>query len=231
MWTWVADYWCINVPLKSVEELDAETWLVLCPRFGGTYATWTVLRFSRWHVAVLSWLSFFMLGSIYSFQILAPPLERYFAPYTGLSGFYGSTLVLGVVAAIVGPFVERRGPRTGMLLGSVLVVGGLALSHIAVVARNQSLFTWSYSALVGGGYGVVLLTAMSTLQKWFPDLRGFVSGLAIVSLGVGTGLWTKLSATLMHRSTNILDSVSNIDDEIGLTRVFLVQVWHFALQY
>ncbi|RHY64186.1 hypothetical protein DYB34_007026, partial [Aphanomyces astaci] len=209
MWTWVADYWCINVPLKSVEELDAETWLVLCPRFGGTYATWTVLRFSRWHVAVLSWLSFFMLGSIYSFQILAPPLEQYFAPYTGLSGFYGSTLVLGVVAAIVGPFVERRGPRTGMLLGSVLV--------------DVMLSCYRYSALVGGGYGVVLLTAMSTLQKWFPDLRGFVSGLAIVSLGVGTGLWTKLSATLMHRSTNILDSVSNVDDEIGLTRVFLVQ--------
>ncbi|ETV93677.1 hypothetical protein H310_12444 [Aphanomyces invadans] len=222
--TWVREYWRIVVPAKSGEDVDAEGWLVLYPQ-RNRLAAWRCIRFSRWHVAVMVWLTYFMLGSVYSFQILTTPLERYFAQptYSGSSGFFGSTLVLGIVAAVVGPVIERRGPRVGMVIGSVLVVAGLAMAHLAVAVRAPYLFTISYSILVGSGYGFVLIATMSTVQKWFPDFRGLVAGAAILCMGLGTGIWTKLAAVLMHRAQNVVDSAGDAYDELGLQRIFLAQ--------
>ena len=40
------------------------------------------------------------------------------------------------------------------------------------------------------GLGVVLLTSMSTAQKWAPDLRGTISGLCSLGFSLGQPLWT-----------------------------------------
>ena len=94
----------------------------------------------------------------------------------------GTALALKVVSATDvtdagAQLLERRNPRVGMLLGSVYYVFGFALSAAAVTST---------------GTIILLLSSISTAQKWYPDYRGIAMGLSCKGFGVGLSSWTIL---------------------------------------
>ncbi|RHY25221.1 hypothetical protein DYB32_008451 [Aphanomyces invadans] len=96
-------------------------------------------------------------------------------------------IFMGVTAALLGPMLERRGPRVGMAMATILLTVGFFVSQLAVVIGNSMLLAFGYSCLCGMGYGIAIITTISTVQKWFPDLRGLASGLCLLGFGLGNG--------------------------------------------
>jgi MFS family permease len=139
---------------------------------------------------------------VYAWSTFNRPIKAIFAtspwwfspPYTT---FTTALVLLGLSAALGGPWVERRGPRAAataaaFFFGSGLVIGGIGL------AIRQSVLVWIGMGLIGGvGCGLGYIAPVSTLVKWFPDRRGMATGMAIMGFGGGAFLAGYLNVYFM----------------------------------
>jgi len=159
---------------------------------------------NRWRVPLGAVLVHLCIGSVYAWSTLNRPMQQLFAdqpwwllpPYTT---FTTALAMLGLSAAIGGPWVERRGPRVAaraaaMFFGVGLVVGGFGLS------AHQPLLVLLGMGVIGGiGCGLGYIAPVSTLVKWFPDRRGMATGMAIMGFGGGAFIAGFLNVFLIAR--------------------------------
>ena len=95
---------------------------------------------------------------------------------------------LGMSAAVMGRFVERRGPRTSGTVAAALWGTGSAVASLGVKLGVIQVLWLGYGILGGMGLGIGYITPVSTLVKWFPDRRGLATGLAIMGFGFGAAI-------------------------------------------
>jgi len=86
------------------------------------------------------------------------------------------------LAPAQGYLVERFGPRRLIGLGAVL--SGLGWVASARIASLQGLYL-TYGLLCGLGTGIVYIGIIGLMVRWFPERRGFATG--IVAAGYGFG--------------------------------------------
>lgn len=135
-------YWRLVVPTKSVSELEAELWLFLVALPRERFVTLPWVRFNRWHLVVVTFMNLFCIGSIFSNDFLDETIDRYFLGQPqnhALRAQLIGILAMGLTAALCGPFVESRGPRMGMAVGTGLLVCGWTFAHIGVITQVYQL--------------------------------------------------------------------------------------------
>ena len=162
----------------------------------------TALAENRWPIPIGAVAVHICIGSVYAwstfnrpFQAILQNAPRWFSPpYTT----YSTALVLlGLSAALGGPWVERRGPRAAAtaaawLFGIGLLIGGIGLT------LGQPVLVFLGMGVIGGiGCGLGYISPVSTLVKWFPDRRGMATGMAIMGFGGGAALASPLNVRLM----------------------------------
>ncbi|KAG9400854.1 hypothetical protein AC1031_010294 [Aphanomyces cochlioides] len=233
MW---CSYWNIIVPTKSPAEVMAEQWLVVLPMGCDFYARFDCIRFHRWWLLLACCLVQFCAGSIYAFTMVADSLDVYFYGTSGANKQSSRVLLLayiflGVVSAICGPFVERNGPRPAMALGTLLVFVGYVISQFSITYKVYFLLLVGFGILLGSGYGLVLIVSISTVQKWFPDIRGYASGLCILFFAIGNGAFITVSSKLLGQSVGALRTIitgNGVEDLFWVIGTFVVVVLLFC---
>ena len=160
--------------------------------------------FNRWMIPVAAVAVHICIGSVYAWSTFNRPIKTEFPtspwwfspPYTQ---FTSALVLLGLSAAFLGPWVERRGPRAAAtaaacFFGSGLVIGGIGLW------LHQSVVAWLGMGIIAGiGCGLGYISPVSTLVKWFPDRRGMATGFAIMGFGGGAFLAGYLNPYLMSK--------------------------------
>ncbi|MDR4308404.1 oxalate/formate MFS antiporter [Chelatococcus sambhunathii] len=81
-----------------------------------------------------------------------------------------------------GALVERFGPRLLVALGCALSGASWVLTAYATSLPAVYLF---YGVLGGIGTGIVYIGIIGQMVKWFPDRRGFATGMAAAGYGFG----------------------------------------------
>jgi len=118
--------------------------------------------------------------------------------HTSLAQIQITFSVLIVVQTFLSPcqgfLVDKFGPR-------VLLSAGAALTGLSwlLAAHTSSLATLylTYGLLGGIGTGIVYVGVIGHMVQWFPDRRGFATGIAAAGYGMGAILTTfPISATL-----------------------------------
>jgi MFS family permease len=142
------------------------------------------------------------IGSVYAWSTLnlpliaaMPTMPHWAAP--PYSTFTTALVLLGLSAALWGPWVERRGPRVAARCAAVCFACGLALGGLAVVLQQPLLLFLGLGLLCGIGCGIGYIAPVSTLVKWFPDRRGLATGLAIMGFGGGAFIGGYANAALV----------------------------------
>src|SRR5271156_2711893 len=86
------------------------------------------------------------------------------------------------LSPLQGYLVERFGPKVLIGLGAVMSgAGWIASSYITSI---WGLYA-TYGLLCGVGTGIVYIGIVGLMVKWFPDRRGFATG--VVAAGYGFG--------------------------------------------
>jgi MFS family permease len=121
-----------------------------------------------------------------------------------------SILILfnGLSACMMGPWLERHGPRAALAIGSSLFAFGHLVTALGIYVRHISVVYIGYGALTGSGLGLSYISPVSTLQKWFPDRRGFAAGFAVCGFGAGSMAFAKIPLPIM--------------DAVGLPLTFVI---------
>ena len=86
-----------------------------------------------------------------------------------------------------GFLVDRFGPRALLSVGAVLT--GLSWTLAARADSLTSLYL-TYGVLGGIGTGIVYIGVVGHMVQWFPDRRGFATGMVAAGYGIGAVLTT-----------------------------------------
>jgi OFA family oxalate/formate antiporter-like MFS transporter len=142
---------------------------------------------NRWLIAASAVGIHVSIGSIYAYSAWKMPLENTFGWSSTKTSMAFSIAIffLGISAAFLGRFIERKGASKGGLLSAVFFSTGLIGSAAACWWESLPLFYLFFGVISGIGLGVGYISPVSTLVKWFPDRRGLATGLAIMGFGFG----------------------------------------------
>jgi MFS transporter, OFA family, oxalate/formate antiporter len=136
------------------------------------------------------------LGAVYGWSVFLNPLREQFGagkPEMTLT-FTITLAVLGVTAGFGGGLQRRIGPRATATIAGILYGSGLILSGFAPNLAALYLF---YGVLGGIGLGLGYIVPLAVLIKWFPDKRGFITGLAVTGFGLGALVTSPLANELI----------------------------------
>jgi OFA family oxalate/formate antiporter-like MFS transporter len=129
---------------------------------------------------------------------------------------------LGIFMFLVGRWQERYGPRAMMTVGAVLC--GLSMIVLAFAVSLWMVYLWGF--LNGTASCFVYMPALTTVQRWFPEHRGLVSGIVNLVFGVSAAimspLFGRMLAGLGYRTMNLV--------VVGLALVTGLVAARFAFQ-
>ena len=125
------------------------------------------------------------LGAVYAWSVFRDPLsQQYGASVTATNITFSITiLALGCAAFFGGLWMNRSGPRIVAITAGVLYGIGVFLASFA--GNSLALLYLTYGLLGGIGIGLGYIVPVATLIKWFPDKRGFITGVAVAGFGGG----------------------------------------------
>ncbi len=140
---------------------------------------------NRWLIAASALGIHISIGSVYAWSVYTKPLIEQFGWELSDTQFTFSLAIffLGISAAFLGHYLEKKGPRKSGILAAVFFGIGIAGSGLAVYLESIYLLYLFYGIFGGIGLGLGYITPVSTLIKWFPDRRGLATGLAIMGFG------------------------------------------------
>jgi MFS family permease len=143
--------------------------------------------FYGWVIVAVSFVTMGIgINARTSFSLLFPPILGEFGWERGVTA---GAFSFGFVASagfgpLLGRLMDRRGPRTVVLLGVVLMGAGLGLAPL--VSRPWHLYL-TLGVLVGGGSVCLGYTGQALyLPSWFVRRRGLAFGLAFSGVGIGS---------------------------------------------
>ncbi len=152
---------------------------------------------NRWVLAIAAFLMQLALGSVYAWSVFLIPVTNVYH-VTRLQAnltFSIVLLALGVTAGFGGYLNNRFGPRVVATTGGILY--GLGVLLAAFAAPNIFILYLTFGIIGGIGVGLGYIVALAMLIKWFPDRRGFITGIAVAGFGGGALITAPIAAALI----------------------------------
>ncbi|MEI8120902.1 MAG: OFA family MFS transporter [bacterium] len=154
------------------------------------------LNSKRWRIAICGTCLQICLGSVYAWSYFQLPLmNRYHWSNTQVSWVFSLAIFfLGLAAAWGGMNLKKWGPHRLAMLGGVLFGAGSLTAALALHLESLCLLYVGYGVVGGIGLGLGYVTPVATVAKWFPDRKGFVTGMVVMGFGLGAMLMSKVIA-------------------------------------
>ena len=156
---------------------------------------------NRWVIATAGVVMQVALGAVYAWSVFRVPLSDAYG--TGVSAvnttFSIAILSLGFAAFFGGLWMNKSGPRIVALSAGVLYGAGIFLASFASPdAGGLWTLYLTYGLMAGIGIGLGYIVPVATLIKWFPDKRGFITGIAVAGFGAGALLTAPIAKQLVQ---------------------------------
>lgn len=152
---------------------------------------------NRWLIAAAGVVMQLALGAVYAWSVFRDPLINAFGwSISQVTLTFSITiLTLGFAAFLGGLWMARSGPRLVGIAGGICYGVGVFLASFA--ADNIWVLYLTYGLLGGIGIGLGYIVPIATLVKWFPDRRGFITGVAVAGFGAGALLTAPVARWLI----------------------------------
>lgn len=145
------------------------------------------------------------LGSAYAWSVFRRPLsEEYGWSISAVTVTFSLFIFTAGLASVLGGlWLKRSGPRPVLVTSGILYGGGVALASTS--ADALWLLYGSYGVIAGAGLGVGYIVPIAVLQRWFPDRRGFINGIAVSGIPAGALIASPIAGWLVGR-VGVLDA-------------------------
>ena len=158
----------------------------------------------RWLLVAGALLLQFSIGAVYAWSVFSGALED--ADGYQLSKLEASlpfTVTIGMIfigSYLGGRLQDVKGPRPVALVGGIIYAVGIILASFASSGDQLWLIILGYGVIGGFGLGFAYIVPIAMLQKWFPDKRGLITGLAVGGFGFGAVLTSPVAQWLIDQN-------------------------------
>ena len=162
------------------------------------------------------------LGTAYIWSIFQNGIAKsLFAGDNAAAGLTFSLLLatLTIGSTIGGKLQDKYGPRNIVIIGGLILAVGFLLASFVTSSAPWLLWV-TYGVLGGVGMGFTYSTTIACAQKWYPDKRGFITGIIVASLGFGGVVFTPI----IERFIKVFGGVG-----VGELKTFMVLSLIFAI--
>ena len=159
----------------------------------------------RWGIAAAALLLQFAIGAVYAWSIFS---KAFTANFKAKHGFglsktdaaipFETTIGMIFIGTYIGGRIQDKiGPRLVALAGGVIYSVGIIGASFATTSGDLGLLTTTYGVIGGFGLGLAYIVPIAMLQKWFPDKRGLITGLAVGGFGFGAVITSPIAQRLI----------------------------------
>jgi OFA family oxalate/formate antiporter-like MFS transporter len=158
---------------------------------------------NRWLVAIMGTMLQVCLGTVYAWSYFQKPVmaANGWSNTQAAWAFSLAIFTLGLTAAWGGINLPKFGPRKLAMTGGLLFGIGYLVGAYALSIKNLPLFYTGYGLIGGMGLGLGYVTPIATAAKWFPDKKGFVTGMVVMGFGFGALVMSKILAPIFMSMT------------------------------
>ncbi|GAC1306257.1 MAG: OFA family MFS transporter [Acidimicrobiales bacterium] len=164
----------------------------------------------RWLIAGGAVLLQLALGAVYAWSVFAKALKlkasvsAFHLTKTQAATPFEVTIGMIFVGAYIGGRIQdRRGPRTVALAGGVIYSLGIIGASFAHSRAQLPLLILTYGVIGGFGLGCGYIVPIAMLQKWFPDRRALITGIAVGGFGFGAFLTSPVAQRLVDANRRV----------------------------
>jgi len=151
---------------------------------------------NRWFVVLGAVLLQICTGAIYSWSLFNQPLmDKFNWNNSEVVLTYSITIFIFAFTTIFsGRLQDKIGPRKVATIGGIFYGLGLMLASTATSVYQLYLY---YGVISGIGVGFVYVCPLATCIKWFPEKKGFITGIAVGAFGLGSLVFKSVIEALL----------------------------------
>ena len=140
----------------------------------------------------------FCAGIIYMWSVFRGPVSAHLNWDAGSASLTSSImLAMFVLGIILGGYAQDKiGPKKVTLAGSIMIGSGMACTGL-ITGNTPWLVYITYGVIGGLGVGTVYMSTIAAVQKWFPDKRGFASGMIVSAFGFSLVVFAPLAKSML----------------------------------
>ncbi len=178
---------------------------------------------NRWIIVIGAILIQLALGTIYSWGTLTIFVSPYLGEVKELTVFiFGIGLLsFAITMVFAGQLQQKYGPKKIAILGGILI--GIGVITSAVMNTFIGLFI-TYGIIFGAGIGFGYVCPIASANKWFPDKKGLINGIAVAGFGAGSFIFNYVIEALANPKnleTTDLNFVSEISKNMPIMFIVL----------
>lgn len=139
----------------------------------------------------------FLVSLTYSYSVFRSPLASLhgWSKAQTVAPYQFMLLMVSIGSVVGGAWQDRKGPRVVASFGGVLIALGCLLA--AILGGEFGMLVATFGVVVGFGVGLVYVTPIANLIRWFPDKRGMIVGFAVMGSGFSALFWAPLLEKLI----------------------------------
>ena len=155
----------------------------------------TIETFDRRWVIFGAVLIQLCLGAIYAWSVFTAPLKESGWSVAQTQYVFTAGLVsFALVMIVAGRIMPRFGPRRLVVAGGVVLGAGYLFAGLLGGTQFWPVFL-GVGVIGGIGIGLAYVVPIAVGMRWFPDKKGFITGLAVAGFGFGVAT----DATLLKK--------------------------------
>lgn len=157
----------------------------------------------RWSIAAAAVLLQLALGAVYAWSTFSRALQsdasRFaLTPSEAALPFSVTIAMIFLGSYIGGRIQDVKGPRIVALVGGAVYAAGILLAGLSSNGSQLWLLILGYGVIAGFGLGLGYIVPVAMLQKWFPDKRGLITGIAVGGFGFGAVITSPIAQALVE---------------------------------
>lgn len=155
---------------------------------------------NRWLVVVGALLIQLSLGAIYAWGAFTGALQDPEGPFKYTASqtswiFSAGLASFAFTMILAGRLQDKYGPRIIAIIGGLMLGAGYIAASFT--GTSFALMLIFIGILGGAGIGMGYVCPIAACVKWFPDLKGLITGLAVAGFGAGAFIFVKLAGSWM----------------------------------
>src|SRR3984885_14449315 len=158
------------------------------------------------------------LGAAYAWSVFRIPLTKEFGwTITQVTWTFSiSWFFLGCAACLGGLLMKRKHPRVVAMTAGLLWGSGGFLASFS--AHKLWWLYLTYGVIGGIGLGMGYVVPIAVLVKWFPDRRGFITGIAVAGFGAGA-LFSAPAAAWLIQHVGLMPTFAYLGVAYGVVAI------------